>query len=56
MRVGWVDRLNYLLCERHITNEDAGRFQELKGVLLQSKQNDDGLRSAAIRGLPGSKQ
>lgn len=43
MRDNWIDRLYYLLYEKLITDADADRFQNLNGVLLQSKQNDNGL-------------
>lgn len=41
-RDGWLHKLKYLLYERNITHSDALRFQDLAGVLLQSKKNEDG--------------
>ncbi len=39
---GWSDKLTYLLYETDITASDAGCFQGLEGVLLQSKPGSDG--------------
>lgn len=41
-RDGWLDKLKYLLYEGDITPQDAIRFGDLAGLLLQSKTNDDG--------------
>jgi DNA repair photolyase len=41
-RDGWLGKLKYLLYEGDITAEDAIRFGDLAGVLLQSKKNADG--------------
>lgn len=42
-REGWSDKLIYLLYETDIVESDAGRFQGLEGVLLQSKPGPEGL-------------
>lgn len=42
LRDGWIDRLCYLLYEKHIAHQDADSFQDLQGVLLQSKGDDQG--------------
>ena len=39
---GWLEKLRYLLYEGLVTAEDAPRYSDLSGVLLQSKPADDG--------------
>jgi len=39
---GWMSKLRYLLYENDITVEDARRFPNLSGVLLQSPTRNDG--------------
>lgn len=41
-RNGWMDKLRYLLYEDQIVEEDAHHYAGLKGVLLQSKPDDNG--------------
>ena len=41
-RDGWLDKLRYLLYEDLVIDSDAATFDGLKGVLLQSKPDNDG--------------
>jgi DNA repair photolyase len=40
---GWLDKLKYLLYEDLISESDARHYAGFKGVLLQSKPDDDGI-------------
>ena len=39
---GWIDKLRYMLYEQDITAEDAARYTDRKGLLLQCKTGADG--------------
>ncbi|MCJ8330850.1 MAG: hypothetical protein HRT89_06395 [Lentisphaeria bacterium] len=39
----WAEKVKFLLYEKNITEEDAVKFGNLEGVLLQSKPRPDGL-------------
>lgn len=55
--LGDAMRLQYLLYENRITGAQAGRFGDLRGVMLQCKAGDDGLsKNPAIKAIQAASQ